>query len=202
MMQSPLADFFLERGWSWVASSVLPYIFLLVSGIFCCMLLLRLLRKGLWRWLTIVLLVFVPSIVYFAIYPIYEYDFVDASKEIPWPKDLDHVQEKGLVIVVIPGCPYCAEAMETANRLLARNSKLRIRVIVLAKDFEDLKVYRSKAPGNIAVVSATNEKTYVRMTHGRFPFYLQRNGPMGSLWTHEQAGPVALDRIEQQKSRD
>jgi hypothetical protein len=197
MIQSPLANYFLERGWSWTTSNILPYIVLFLAGFFIYLLLLRFVKKKLWRWIAVFLLLLVPSGVYFGLYPIYEFDFVDASKEIVWPKDLTHVDEKGLVIVVIPGCPFCAEAMETANQLLERNPKLSIDVVVLAKSVEDLKAYRSKVDGRIAVIAATNEQTYVRMSHGRFPFYLQRNGSRGYLWTHEQVGPMVLDRMEQ-----
>lgn len=202
MIQSPLANYFLERGWSWTTSAILPYIVLFLAGFFICVLLLRFVKKKLWRWIVALLLLLVPSGVYFGLYPIYEYDFVDASKEMAWPKELTRVDEKGLVIVVIPGCPYCAEAMETANKLIKRNPKLSIDVIVLAKKAGDLKAYRKQVNGRIAVVLATNEQTYVRISHGRFPFYLQKNGDMGALWTHEQVGPMVLDRMEQQKSRN
>jgi hypothetical protein len=202
MEQSPMMNFFLERGWSWTLSAILPYVTLFLGGLIICTLLFRIVRRKRWRWILALILLFGPPTTYFAIFPIYEYDFVDASKQINWPKDLGHVGEKGLVIAVIPGCPYCAEAMERANQLLVRNPKLSIDVVVLAKSSKDLRAYREKVDGRIAVVSATSENAYVRISQGRFPFYLQRNGNTAAFWTHEQVGPLVLDRIEQQKSRN
>jgi thiol-disulfide isomerase/thioredoxin len=108
-----------------------------------------------------------PFGTYFAVYPIYQGDFVNGHFQ---PKQLDKFPSKlTLTIVVLPSCPYCHETIELMNNLKERYPKLQIRYVVVAESKQTMQAFRSKLNPKIDVQLSNNPKNWIIMAQGGFP---------------------------------
>jgi len=138
----------------------------------------------------------IPFLVYFSIHPIYEGDFSNNStsksiKSLPL-KD----KSAQLIVVVIPGCPFCFSSIQTMKEFHSRNSKLRIRYIVCSSENKDLVVYKKEINGAFTIENTNDSKKWAKFVKGKFPSFVYVNKAKVQIWSNDGFGVIAKDAIE------
>lgn len=187
-------------GLSHTLSKLLPYLLAILLGIF---LLRFVLKRKIFKSISLrivlaILLFLLPFGVYFAINPIYEGDFSQDGKPIMVMNAKTTKMENGLLVLAIPGCPYCFESLAELRKMKARNPKLKIQFAVVGTDDPAVLVpYRKEAQGSFPVELLKGSKALTDETGGRFPSYVMiENGKGVYSWTNNQFGVRAKDRVE------
>lgn len=187
--------FFLDFGLSWTIAKVLPYFLFLLIGIVISYYLFKKSskKKKLFLGVSIAIL---PLIGYFILHPIYEGDFSN-SPYLPDVKKVEELKKDALVVIAIPGCPYCIESINKLNILKSRNPKLQIRFLVCTTDSKDLKVYKNLLSKSIRVEKTKETEKLLAIANFGFPTFLTvRNGTIKKAWSNDNFGVRALDEIE------
>ena len=194
-----MESFFLNFGLGWVVSKIIPFVLMFVLGIGLYLVALKFLKRK-WMRLSSLILIVVPALVYFAINPIYEGDFADNYRTVRIPNRLSELENDRLTILVLPGCPYCEEAMEQINVLRSRiGSKQEMDIIVCTPSVKGLKFYKDKSQGKINVKMSKSTKSLVKIAKGEFPaFVYKRKGKRSRVWSNFQFGAFAKDWVEEQ----
>ena len=104
----------------------------------------------------------------------------------------------GLVMLVLPDCPYCIEQFETLKRLSARNPELNLSAVVVGRNSSDVEVFQAHVgPSEIPVFFAPNSMAVAKLSQGRFPSFLYlKGGAFVYRWSNAQFGFPALDMVE------
>ena len=123
-----METFFLDSGMSWTMSKVLPYLITILAGIFFWIIARRVFRKKnkYVRWAVLLVVFILPFCVYFLISPIYEGDFTNKPIEVERTESNSELVGKKLVVITIPGCPYCLQAID--------------RLLIMKKRVPDLEI--------------------------------------------------------------
>ncbi len=177
----------------WTFSKLLPYILSLVGGIFFAYTFSKIQSKfGRLKYI----IWLIPFLIYFSIHPIYEGDFSNnstskSSKSLPL-KD----KSSQLIVVVIPGCPFCFSSIQTMKEFHARNSNLRIRYIVCSSENKDLAVYKKEINGAFTIENTNEPKKWAKFVNGRFPSFVYVNKAKVQIWSNDGFGVIAKDEIE------
>lgn len=187
--------FFLNLGLSWTAAKILPYFLFLLIGLILSIYLFRKAskKKKLFLALPITLL---PIIIYFILHPIYEGDFSN-SPYFPNVKTVKELKKDELVVLAIPGCPYCLESANKLNLLKSRNPEMKIRFLVCTSKDKDLSVYKKAFNKSIPVDKTIETKIILGIAKDGFPTFLTiRNGIIQKAWSNDSFGVRAMDEIE------
>lgn len=177
----------------WTFSKLLPYILSLVGGIFFAYIFSKIQSKfGRLKYI----IWLIPFLIYFSIHPIYEGDFSNnstskSSKSLPL-KD----KSSQLIVVVIPGCPFCFSSIQTMKEFQSRNSKLRIRYIVCSSVNKDLVVYKKEINSAFTIENTNDPKKWAKFVNGRFPSFVYVNKAKVQIWSNDGFGVIAKDEIE------
>jgi hypothetical protein len=194
-MYNSLESFLLQIGFSWTAAKFTPYVLTLVLGYLVFRLISKFQIKT-WLKLSLMALGFcLPFLTYFAFYPIYEAD-LKAKTFKPLQTGMELPIVKTLVIVILPGCPYCIETIELSKKIVELNSKIKIQYLLASEDQEGFQYFRKRLPSNIGVKMAQNSMLCMLMAQGEFPsYFLVANGKVKKAWHNTQFGVRALDQI-------
>jgi hypothetical protein len=194
-MYNSLESFLLQVGFSWTAAKFTPYVLTLVLGYFVFRLISKFQIKT-WLRLSLMALGFcLPFLTYFAFYPIYEAD-LKAKTFKPLQTGMELPIVKTLVIVILPGCPYCIETIELSKKIVELNSKIKIQYLLASEDQEGFQYFRKRLPSNIGVKMAQNSMLCMLMAQGEFPsYFLVAKGKVKTAWHNSQFGVRALDQI-------
>ena len=177
----------------WTFSKLLPYILSLVGGIFFAYIFSKIQSKfGRLKYI----IWLIPFLIYFSIHPIYEGDFSNnstskSSKSLPL-KD----KSSQLIVVVIPGCPFCFSSIQTMKEFHVRNSKLRIRYIVCSSEYNSSIEYKKEINGAFAIENTNEPKKWAKFVNGRFPSFVYVNKAKVQIWSNDGFGVIAKDAIE------
>lgn len=186
---------FLNLGLSWTVAKIIPYLLSLVIGVLISTFFFRKSarkKKLLFRTLISV----IPLILYFAVFPIYEGDFSN-HPYTPSILKLDELKGNDLVVISIPGCPYCFESIEKLNLLKKRNPKMKISFLVCTADKKDLKDYKKAISSSISVKKSVEADSLFQIANQGFPTFVQmRNGKIQRAWSNDSFGVRALDALE------
>lgn len=193
-----IEKFLIDLNFSWTISKSIPYLFLMIFGILLMFSLKKRLKIGnVLKQIILVLVAVCPFMIGFTMNPIYEGDFSKQGTtnfEAPNKKDFSGVD---LVVITIPGCPYCHESTFYSNLMHKRNPKLKIKYIVCAKDTNQIQPYRDKLDKNIEVALAEDPNQAAKTAGGSFPaFLLIQNNKAIQKWSNDQFGVRAKDLVE------
>ena len=185
--------FFLDLGFSWQNSRLIPFIIIIAGSLT----LVWLLRKYAFekRWLKVSIkigiLVF-PVVLYFLVYPVYKGDLCDLSRTLTLKTDASS-SKKSLQIYVLPNCPYCIETIEIMNQFHQRNPKIVIEYIIVAGSGGAI---AKELPEYVRITYRKNSGSIENITQGSYPCFVLTKDNSLSIWDNNSFGLKSLDIIE------
>lgn len=184
-----------ELGLSWTLSKLLPYILMVLIG---GLIFYWAVKRSSKTWVKVFAGVFIPIpfVIYFAIVPIYIGDFSNDSKSIVLSDQNSTLQKGHLSVLTIPGCPYCAEALQTMKKLKDRNENLLIDYVVCYGDSSDINWYADQAEGAVNVILTDQNEEMSKLAEGRYPTFVWVQKDAILTWSNDAFGVRALDQIE------
>jgi len=180
-------------------SKVLPYLIMVLVGIVLWVIAKKVLKSinKFLRWGLLLLAFIIPFGIYFSISPIYEGDFSNNSIEVSRSDANAELNGKKLVVITIPGCPFCLEAIDQLLVMKGRVPKIEIEYIVCGSDSTSLDWYKEKAGSEISVKLAANKEEMAKIAQHAFPtFVLVDNNHPLKTWPNDSFGVFAKDEIE------
>lgn len=193
-------DFFLDLGLSWTISKILPYLIMVILGVISILITKRALRKLSFviRILSKAILLVFPFGIYFLFAPIYQGDFSNDSIEVSKDAKYSELTGKKLVVVSMPGCPYCYQSIDRMKKLKERVPEAIIEYLVcLTTDSTTTEWYQEKGGTDIAVRLAFNSEAMTELANGMFPAFILVNAdkPL-KIWSNDSFGVAAMDEVE------
>lgn len=194
-----MEDFLLGVGLSHSLSKVLPYILVVLLGVFLARMVYGRFRSN--KKTGIVLSIFfliAPFIAYFAVNPIYQGDFGKNGREQSFRNAKTTMFHDGLLVLAIPGCPFCMESIEGLKQMKKRRPELKIEFSVFGtSDKELLKGYKKAIDGKFKLTTLRNETAFTANTGNSFPtFVMIKKGKAVYSWSNNDFGVRAKDEIE------
>ena len=188
-------NFLLDCGFSWTLSRLLPYIVFPLLGLLIWFFLRKHLNSLGAKLLVFVILV--PGIftMYFISTPIYEGDFANKAETVAMLPELKK-KEQTLVVITIPGCPFCMESIERMRAFKERNPDIHIEYRVCSNDSNALTTYANETKGLFPVVLAENPDALAKTAGLRFPAFVLTDGKTARKWSNNDFGVAALDEVE------
>lgn len=172
-------------------TKLLPYILSVVGGIFLSLVF------SITRFKKVKYIVWVlPFAIYFIFQPIYEGDFSNDHREYPTNKLPLEIEKDQLIVVVIPGCPFCYNSIQTMKEFQARNSKLRVHYIVCSTDQTSILDYKKEINGAFSIENTKAPKKWAKILRGRFPSFVYVAVKNSKIWSNDGFGVRAKDAIE------
>jgi len=190
---------FIESGFSFTVSKLLPYIIVIIMGILLVFILsnrMKFMNRFLRIFLKLIILVS-PFAIYFGFNPIYQGDFSNNSEKVKRTEATSEIEGEKLYVLAMANCPHCKDAMAKMLLLKKRNPNLKIEYVVCHSDAAALKFYTEVDGGEINVRLAKNPEAISLLAQHKFPtFVLSQN--VGSLkrWSNDSFGVRALDEVE------
>ncbi len=193
-----LENFFLNTGLSWTLSKLFPYIVCVLLGLLLMYIFLKLSRKAARpvRIIVALILLITPFIIGFSTHPIYTGDFSNNSTAVTDSDNAD-LQKDGLVVITIPGCPYCLGTIPKLKKIKERYPQIPIRYVVCTSDASNLESLREEADGKFEVEMARDKQALAKVTSGTFPgFVMVESGKPVCYWSNDNFGVRAIDKVE------
>lgn len=187
----------INAGWSWTLSKWWIYSFLWILPIFYIFWMRSTQKRK--QKIAMPLAFFALSAAlaafHFHEYPIYDGDISAAGVEMQGEDVTDGFND-GLLMISIPGCPYCFEATATLVKLKERKADLPIKQVVLSNNLSDLTGYQEASKGLYTVDTTTNYAFYRSITSMYPTFVLIKDGKMVKQWRNSAFGVLAKDEVE------
>lgn len=195
MLDNPIEYFLVELGLSWTFSKFLPYLSTLLLG---ALLLLFTARIAVPKWVRFILMFvtfFLPFGIYFFIYPVYQPDITnEAYRPKVVPSKLP--KNKTLVVVVLPGCPFCMQTTKMMRTLANQNKELDIVYYLVSEDPIAQKQLKKRLGQKIEVSYNPNATLWMLAAEGVFPsFILIDKNKAARAWHNTTFGVRALDEL-------
>lgn len=188
LIHARLESFSLEVGLSWTFSKMTPYLFQFIVVVLLSASVAQLFGTSYGKKkLILVFGILTFSGICFVVHPIYEGDFDNTFEELFAVHMEDEFQE-GLTMIVLPGCPYCYERIETLNRLKNQNGGVPISIIMLYSDSLSMKEYSELLRDNIIVIPAQNSEQLKQLVRGSFPAFIYTSKESKTLFFWDQIG--------------
>jgi thioredoxin-related protein len=194
-----MENLFLNLGLSYVFSLWLGYLLAAVFGGFISLFFWKKSRQKTWKkWVLAVLLFAAPLLAQSILSPIYESDVKLSKKRISIRNKFTSQLENGILVLAIPGCPYCMESIEDLKLMKRRNPDLKIDFLVLGtEDKSLLKDYFSEAEGQINIKMTSNSALFDSALLESFPTFVIVENREGTMyWDNNSFGAPAKDLIE------
>ena len=192
-------DFLLNLGLTWTLAKFIPYFVCLIFGVILFRLLMRFTMKKWLKLLVLPIALGLPFGMYSFFYPIYQPDLLNTAY---FPKILPEglPSKITLGVVVLPGCPYCAQTTAVMNRLAEQNKKLSIVYYFVSEDPESVEIFRKKLNTGIAIKSGIDATRWMLAAEGVFPSYLLFDQKqLKRAWHNTTFGVRALDELRAYK---
>lgn len=196
---SSIEQFFLNSGFSWTISKALPYILSILLGLILLFLFRKRFKKNaLLKWSLRLVLLVLPFGAYFAYSPIYQGDFSNAGEEIPRDSTFAELTGDKLVVIAIPGCPFCMEAMDRMKLLHERMPDAVIEYRLCTGDSLAIDWYSEKAGDDIQLSLANNVLAMSELAQHKFPTFILVHGDNRPIkrWSNDSFGVAAMDEVE------
>ncbi len=191
--------YFLESGFSWTMSKVVPYVIMVVLGLIIALLVKRYMKSinKYLRWALLLVVFALPFGIYFVVHPIYQGDFSNNAVEVEKSTDYSELVGEKLVVITIPGCKYCYEAIDDLLIMKSRAENIEIEYVVCSTDSSTVNWYKEKTGKEISVRIATNPEALMRLADYAFPaFILVDNNKPLKKWSNDSFGVFAKDEVE------
>ena len=191
-------NLFLNFGLSWTISKLLPYVLAIVLGIVMVYVFRMKIKRRtpIIRWSCRIVLLILPFIVYFIYAPIYEGDFSNGSLTIEKDAKYNELTGEKLVIIALPNCPYCLEAMERLKKLKQRLPNAELEFVLCNADSSNFEWYKENSGPDINIRLATDSKAMSQLAGGLFPTFVFVSGSHLKLWSNNAFGVLAIDELE------
>ena len=129
-------------------------------------------------------------------HPIFEGDFSSEGTEVK-ESDVKVDEKYDLLIVTIPDCPFCMEAITRLKLIKKRNPSIRMLFSVCTRDKQKLTLYKELIAGDFDIELAKDAEASVRLAEGHFPTFVQlKKGLPAYKWSNDQFGAGAIDAME------
>jgi hypothetical protein len=151
--------------------------------------------KGL-RKILFWVIVIIPFGIGFIFNPIYQGDFSNDGKMIVLDKKMREFKNFDLIVLTIPDCPFCHEAVGTINRIQVRNPEMKIKFIICSSDKNQIEPYKNKLNTDIKVVLAKNLDGILALNKGSFPSFIISKDKEVCVWSNDSFGVRAKDFLE------
>lgn len=187
--------FLLDIGFSWTWAKLFPYLLFPLLGLVVWLLFRRRMKRRWVRLVFLVLLIGLPFALYFILNPIYEGDFSNQAEEVAVLPELK-ADGPRLVVITIPGCPFCMESIGRMKAFKARNPNVRIEYRVCSSDPKDVTAYKNAAGQTFPVMLARDGNEMAAIAGEAFPAFVLTDGTTAKRWTNDEFGVVALDEVD------
>lgn len=177
----------------WTLFKIAPYFLTIVGGLFLSFLFSRI--RGKIRFLRFFIWV-IPFGIYFILNPIYEGDFSNNYREITLKNGLVSSKEDHLLVITIPGCPFCMASIETMKQLKKRVPSLKVKYIVCSTDSSSTILYKRKIAGSFPISTTIKSKEWAEISKGKFPSYVLITQKGTRIWSNDNFGSLAKDEVE------
>ncbi len=188
----------LNNGFSWTMSKLFPYLALAIGGILLAYSFAKgfKIRAKIVKVIVVIILIAAPFGVGFMLHPIFDGDFSSEGTEVA--ASTVKVDEKyDLVIVTIPGCPYCLASIEQLKMIKERHPEAKLLFSVCSSNKKDLEVYKLLIAGKFDIELAEDIEASVKLAEGHFPTFVQvKKGIPVYKWSNDQFGVGAKDKFE------
>lgn len=192
-------DFLLNIGFGWTLAKYIPFVICLILGLLLFRIWIKI-KLILWfKLIALTLVCSMPFGLYFFFYPIYQPDLYNQAYV---PKNLPNKRPSNttLAVVVLPGCPYCAQTTAVMNRLASQNNKLHIKYYLVSDDPEAQRYFRKRLNPRIAIVYDNQAPLWMLAAEGVFPSYLLfDHKQLKRAWHNTTFGVLALDELRAYK---
>jgi hypothetical protein len=178
---------------SWTLIKITPYFLTIVGGLFLSFLFSKI--RGRIRFFRFFVWVF-PFVIYFILNPIYEGDFSNNYREITLKNGLVSSKEAQLIVITIPGCPFCKASIETMKQLKKRVPSLKVKYIVCSTDSSSTILYKREINGVFPVSTSIKSKEWAKICQGKFPSYVLISKESTRIWSNDNFGTLAKDEVE------
>lgn len=190
--------FFLSNNFSWVASKLGPYVYFLVLGLlFSLLVIWKFKFKGHVRILFLISLPLVTLSLYFSFYPIFQGDFSNEKVVFPRNASMIELKENRLIVLSLPGCPYCLESMERMRIVKQRHPEITIEYKVCHGDSSAIRWFQNKGKSDFEYSLASDVNMTSKLAAGLYPTYVLTNTSSLTVWSVEQFGMTAIDEVEE-----
>lgn len=195
---NPFETYFLSNGFSWVSARLFPFFTCVALGLLVAYFLVKIFRfKGHVRLLYFISIPLVFLSIYFAIFPIYQGDFTNASQQFKRNAQMEELETNRLVILSLPGCPYCLESMERMRIVKKRHPNITIEYKVCHGDSASLHWFEKYGKKDFDYSIASNVEMTSKLAQGLYPTYVLPNKTFLKVWSVEQFGMSAIDEVEE-----
>ncbi len=137
----------------------------------------------------------IPFSIYFTINPIYDGDFANNYRTLNTSILPEKVKAK-LLVVAIPGCPFCMGSTETLKELKKRNKNLEIQFLVCNSDKNSVSEYKQQVGNSIKVTNTRKPNEWANLAQGKFPSFVLIGKREIKVWSNDGFGVRAKDEIE------
>ncbi|MNJ82722.1 hypothetical protein D3C87_01260 [compost metagenome] len=189
----------LESGFSWTMSKMIPYLILGFGGVLLAYSFAKgfKLKPKVAKIIIVVFLLAFPFVIGFVLHPIYQGDFSSEGTELAKDKITVTIDPKyDLLVITIPGCPFCLESIAHLKLIKKHNPDLNILFSVCSPNKSDLDLYKGLIAGDFDIALAKNVDDYVALAEGHFPTFVQfKKGTPSYKWSNDQFGVGAIDKL-------
>lgn len=197
-----IESYFLSNNFSWVTAKLGPYVYFLVLGLlFSLLVVWKFKFKGHVRVLFLISLPLVTLSLYFSFYPIFQGDFSNEKVIFPRNESMVELKENRLIVLSLPGCPYCLESMKRMRMVKQRHPEITIEYKVCHGDSSAIRWFKNKGKNDFEYSLASNVKMTSKLAAGLYPAYVLTNRSSLTVWSVEQFGMSAIDEVEEVLSK-
>lgn len=171
-----------------------PYVYAVLIGLILGWMILRVYspRNFFLKCVVVLMVVSLPFGLYFSLNPIFQNDLNTSSHVVKVDCLESNLVGDGLLMIGIPGCPYCKEALIRLLEVKEECPELHVKMFIIGTDTNN--EYQKLANRKIEVLYGSGSELREGLQLKKYPtFALVRNGVIQKYWTNDQFGVFALN---------
>lgn len=185
---------FQNLGASYTLAKIAGYAVPVLIGFIAWLILKRFLVMRILKIISFIVLV--PGVfgLVFMLNPIYEGDFSNNARIVAASGELK-ADSPRLVVITIPGCPFCMESISRMKAFKEAHPEVNIEYLVCSKDQSAPEPYQAAAGDTFQVHLAKDPQGMAKVAGETFPtFVLNKSGEL-QVWSNDSFGAGALDEV-------
>ena len=192
-----LEELLLNVGLSWQLSMLLPFVIMLVFGVFIGLLILKSIKEKVLRLGLAFVIGIVFSGAYFAFYPIYISD-LDNEFRVENHAANNEKNEGFLEVLVLPDCPHCIYSIALVKKLALRNTDAQIVYKIVSDDGYGGSIEEKLKMEGLKYIYSPYGSDIKTLAKGSFPSFVfhKKGAKEVQVWNNNTFGSKALDYIE------